>query len=82
VKPGGRLLLLEHGRGTWDWVNDMLDSHAERHHKLYGCWYNRNILDIIKQVNSSLWRSRKGERDGGREGGREGGYHCLCLAKE
>eukprot|EP00775_Hariotina_reticulata_P011711 gene11711-11856_t len=38
----------------------MLDSNAERHQKLYGCWYNRDMLDIVKQAglvveSSSRW---------------------------
>lgn len=33
VKPGGRLLLLEHGRGTWDWVNGILNAGEEKHCK-------------------------------------------------
>jgi hypothetical protein len=27
-KPGGRILLLQHGKGTWDFVNGILDNGA------------------------------------------------------
>jgi methyltransferase OMS1 len=30
VEENGRILLLEHGRSTWDWVNKMLDGLAPR----------------------------------------------------
>lgn len=27
-KPGGRILLLQHGKGTWDFINTVLDKGA------------------------------------------------------
>jgi SAM-dependent methyltransferase len=50
LKPGGKLLLLQHGRGTWGFANRHIDDTAVRHHKTYGCWYNREILDIVKDA--------------------------------
>lgn len=47
LKPGGRLLLLEHGRSSWDWLNAHMDARAAAHHEAYGCWYNRDVLGII-----------------------------------
>jgi methyltransferase OMS1 len=50
---------LEHGRGTWDWINNIIDSSADRHHKQYGCWYNKNILSIVQEAGlqvDSCWR--------------------------
>ena len=46
-KPGGKILLLEHGRGTWDWVNSVLDRQAEEHHQKWGCWWNREIEQLV-----------------------------------
>ncbi len=46
-KPDGTILLLEHGRGTWDFINSILDRSAERHADNYGCWYNRDIPSIV-----------------------------------
>jgi len=37
-KPGGRVLLLEHGRSTYDWWNGKLAQGAEEHRKKWGCW--------------------------------------------
>ena len=44
----GRILLLEHGRGYWRWMNGYLDSTAPRHAKNHGCWYNRDIGEIVE----------------------------------
>lgn len=49
-KPGGRLLLLEHGRGSYDWWNNRLAEGAEGHKHKWGCWWNRDILGIIDKV--------------------------------
>eukprot|EP00892_Ulva_mutabilis_P011158 jgi/Ulvmu1/8414/UM042_0121.1 len=50
LRPGGRLILLEHGRSSWDFVNNLLDSDAKRHHQNWGCWWNRDILAIVTEA--------------------------------
>lgn len=45
----GRILLLEHGRGSWDWMNKVLDKTAEGHAKEFGCWWNRDMRAIVKE---------------------------------
>jgi hypothetical protein len=40
-KPDGRILLLEHGLGTWDFINRILNRNAEAHAQRWGCIYNR-----------------------------------------
>ncbi|KFX90076.1 hypothetical protein O988_08354 [Pseudogymnoascus sp. VKM F-3808] len=60
LAPGGRILLLEHGRGYWGWLNGILDSLAPGHAERFGCWWNREIGGILEEV----------EREGqGKEGG-------------
>jgi methyltransferase OMS1 len=63
VKPGGKILLLEHGRGYFDWLNRMLDRSAHGHAAKHGCWWNRDIGAIVEKSGmetieiSRPWRS-------------------------
>jgi methyltransferase OMS1 len=63
VKPGGKILLLEHGRGYFDWLNRMLDRSAHQHAAKHGCWWNRDIGAIVQRSDletvemSRPWRS-------------------------
>ncbi|KAL8806379.1 MAG: hypothetical protein Q9182_001409 [Xanthomendoza sp. 2 TL-2023] len=43
-----RILLLEHGRSYFSWLNKSLDKSAPAHAKKYGCWWNRDIGKIIE----------------------------------
>lgn len=45
---GGRILLLEHGRGHYWWINYVLDGLAKEHADRFGCWWNRDIGKIVK----------------------------------
>ncbi|KAH8695370.1 methyltransferase domain-containing protein [Talaromyces proteolyticus] len=45
----GRILLLEHGRSRYDWVNNILDNLAPAHAHRHGCWWNRDIGQIVEQ---------------------------------
>ncbi|KAL6718991.1 hypothetical protein ACLMJK_003226 [Lecanora helva] len=59
----GKILLLEHGRSHYNWVNWILDKSAARHAEKHGCWYNRDIGEIveksglrIEKVERSPWQ--------------------------
>jgi methyltransferase OMS1, mitochondrial len=45
----GRILLLEHGRSHYNWLNKVLDNLAPAHAHRHGCWWNRDIGQIIEQ---------------------------------
>ncbi|KAI1003207.1 hypothetical protein K3495_g5000 [Podosphaera aphanis] len=47
VKDDGKILLLEHGRGRWNWLNRLLDHTAEAHAREFGCWWNRDLAEIV-----------------------------------
>ncbi|ROW03655.1 hypothetical protein VPNG_07223 [Cytospora leucostoma] len=55
VRPGsGRIYLLEHGRGWYDWINGLLDKFAPSHFERYGCWWNRDIEGIVRRAQEDI----------------------------
>ncbi|RUS31883.1 hypothetical protein BC938DRAFT_476826 [Jimgerdemannia flammicorona] len=42
-----RILLLEHGRSHWKWLNGIMDARAPRHVERWGCWYNRDVMALL-----------------------------------
>lgn len=50
----GRIYLLEHGRGSYGWLNRLLDKFAPAHFQRYGCWWNRDIEDIVKKAEEQV----------------------------
>jgi methyltransferase OMS1 len=50
-KPGGKILLLEHGRSkSWLSLSTYLDKNAERHARNWGCIWNRDLDAILESV--------------------------------
>lgn len=45
----GQILLLEHGRSEYQWLNNILDSLASAHANRHGCWWNRDIGELVKE---------------------------------
>lgn len=48
LKPGGQLLLLEHGRSSWGMVNWLLDRQAAAHELEWGCAWNRDPVSLVR----------------------------------
>lgn len=53
-KPDGKILLLEHGKGSWEKLNGYLDKWAPRHASMWGCWWNRDIRRYIRLSGAHL----------------------------
>lgn len=49
TKADGQILLLEHGRGYFNWLNRILDKDAAKHADRYGCWWNKDIGQIVAE---------------------------------
>mmetsp|Transcript_55604 Transcript_55604/g.67054 ORF Transcript_55604/g.67054 Transcript_55604/m.67054 type:complete len:182 (+) Transcript_55604:97-642(+) len=50
-KPNGKILLLEHGRSqTFEGLTNYLDRHAETHAKHWGCVWNKDIVQIVREA--------------------------------
>lgn len=55
LRPGsGRIYLLEHGRGSYGWLNALLDRFAPSHFARYGCWWNRDIEDMVRRAEGEV----------------------------
>ena len=51
VKPEtGRIILLEHGRGGYGVVDGLLDKNAAKHYAKYGCFWNRDIEELVDEA--------------------------------
>jgi methyltransferase OMS1, mitochondrial len=46
-KKNGHILLLQHGRSEYQWVDYILDRLAPDHAKNWGCWWNRDIEQLL-----------------------------------
>lgn len=50
VKPDGRILLLQHGLGSMQFLNNFLNKYGHEHARRWGCWWNRDISSIVEQA--------------------------------
>lgn len=54
LKPNGRIVLLEHGRSTWDFINNHLDFRADKRMKTWACRWNLDIGEIIDDAGLDI----------------------------
>lgn len=54
LRPGGRIVLLEHGRSTWDFVNNHLDFRSEKRMKTWACRWNLDIGELIDDAGLDI----------------------------
>ncbi|KGO77855.1 hypothetical protein PITC_060360 [Penicillium italicum] len=60
TEPGnGRILLLEHGRSYYDWLNRILDNLAPAHADRHGCWWNRDIGEIVRESGLEIVEEKR-----------------------
>lgn len=55
----GKILLLEHGRSHYGWVNRLLDELAPAHADRHGCWWNRDIGEIVERSGLEVVEARR-----------------------
>ncbi|OAP59308.1 hypothetical protein AYL99_06606 [Fonsecaea erecta] len=56
---GGKILLLEHGRSYLGLLNRVLDNGAKMHADHYGCWWNKDIEQIVRDSGLIVERKRR-----------------------
>ena len=49
-RPGGQILLLEHGRSDRPWLSRWQDRRAPRHYRMLGCNLTREPLELARQA--------------------------------
>lgn len=59
LKPGGRIVLLEHGRGSFDFINTILDRRSHKHSAKWGCRWNLDIGEIIDESGLEITEERR-----------------------
>ena len=52
-------MLLEHGRGVSGLINRFLDDGAKMHAAHYGCWWNKDIAEVIKESGLVVERMKR-----------------------
>lgn len=57
--PDARIFLLEHGLGHYAFINDILDKFAPAHATHHGCWWNRDIGQIVQQSGLEVVRHKR-----------------------
>ncbi len=58
-RPGGRILLVEHGRSDREWLGRWQDKTAERHSKQFGCHWNRKPLELAGQAGLKVVEAQR-----------------------
>ena len=48
------ILLLEHVKGLYNWINQIIDNGTEQHEGSWGCTWNRDIENIVKDVGFEI----------------------------
>ncbi len=55
----GQILLLEHGRSHYKWLNRILDALAPAHANKHGCWWNRDIAAVIDESGLEVTKLKR-----------------------
>ena len=58
-RPGGRVLLLEHGRSDREKIARWQDRHADQFAKPLGCHWNREPLDMVRKAGLKINTTRR-----------------------
>jgi SAM-dependent methyltransferase len=57
--PGGRILLLEHGRSSWEWLGRYQDRHVDEMIAQAGCRWNHEPLDVVTAAGLRIVAARR-----------------------
>ncbi|KAB8339078.1 hypothetical protein FH972_022014 [Carpinus fangiana] len=55
----GRVYLLEHGKSHYGWLNSLLDKAAPAHAERHGCWWNKDIGEIVRESGLEIEEEKR-----------------------
>ena len=58
-RPDGKILLLEHGRSDREWLGRWQDRRADRHAKQFGCHWNRESLNLVREAGLKVNQAQR-----------------------
>ena len=58
-RPGGRILLVEHGRSDREWLGRWQDRHADKFASRLGCHWNREPLELVRDAGLHIITVRR-----------------------
>ena len=58
-KPDGKILLMEHGRSSTEWIARWQDRREHQHAKQVGCHWNREPLEIATEAGLDVMRTQR-----------------------
>ena len=58
-KPGGRILLVEHGRSDWEWVGRYQDRNARSMLRRAGCHWNQEPQELVRKAGLEILQAQR-----------------------
>jgi len=58
-KPDGKILLIEHGRSTWEWVGKYQDKHVHQQIEQGGCRWNQEPQELVQEAGLSILQAER-----------------------
>ena len=58
-KPNGKILLIEHGRSSWEWVGKYQDRHVHQQIEQGGCRWNQEPQELVKEAGLKIVQSER-----------------------
>ena len=53
-KPNGRILLIEHGRSSWNWLGRYQDKHVQQQIDQGGCRWNQEPQELVQEAGIKI----------------------------
>jgi len=58
-KLDGKILLIEHGRSTWEWVGKYQDNHVHQQIEQGGCRWNQEPQELVKEAGLNILHAER-----------------------